>query len=51
MRTRRSVLLNCLGEIVDIVLIIFGLTIQGSYAQNVETAAIGSNADTVQFLI
>jgi hypothetical protein len=51
MRTRRSVLLNCLGEIVDIVLIIFGLTIQGSYAQNVETAAIGSNADTVKFLI
>lgn len=35
----------------DFVLIIFVLTIQSSYAQNAETAAMGSNADTVQFLI
>ncbi|KXI30847.1 hypothetical protein [Paraglaciecola hydrolytica] len=35
----------------EIVLIIFVLTIKGSYAENVEAPADGYNADTVQFFI
>ena len=35
----------------ETILIIFVLTIQSSYVQNVETDAIGFNADTVQFII
>lgn len=37
--------------VMETILIIFVLTIQGSYVQNVEAAAVGSNADTVQFFI
>ena len=35
----------------ETILIIFVLTIQSSYVQNVETDAVGFNADTVQFII
>ena len=35
----------------ETILIIFVLTIQSSYAQNAEVAAVASNADTVQFFI
>jgi hypothetical protein len=43
--------LNSALKAMETILIIFVLTIQSSYVQNIETAAVGFNADTVQFLI